>query len=52
MKNNFAKQRNLRKLNFKQVTISSLNESKIQGGIAWTIPAPSTAGTQSWCICK
>ncbi|MBC8754139.1 hypothetical protein H2O64_05615 [Kordia sp. YSTF-M3] len=52
MKNNSAKQRNLGKLNFKQVTISSLSKQEIKGGGAWTIPKPSTAGTQSWCICQ
>ncbi len=50
MKNNLTKQRNLVKLNFKQVTISSLNELEVKGGKVWTL-APSTAGTQSWCIC-
>jgi hypothetical protein len=51
MKNNFVKQRNLGKLNFKQVTISSLDETMLTGGKARP-EKPSTAGTQSWCICQ
>lgn len=47
MKNKKINHSKFNKLNFKQITISSFSKLEIKGGGV----APSTAGTQSWCIC-